>query len=181
MSAPANAFEAPPKVELTKDQARGTSSVPLIRASRVRSSPRRRPRASVKLAFDVLRSASIARSVLTFPTPSPDALNKTNELLKLPENVQKMDMAKAQMAAQPDNIMMLMMLVLPVATQALLPILAEFGFPQDQGGLMMFMSAVGKHKDDAEISALGKQMRATFVPENLEPVVTAMLSGGGAM
>ena len=52
-----------------------------------------------------------------------------------------MDMAKAQMAAQPDNIMMLMMLVLPVATQALLPILAEFGFPQDQGGLMMFMSA----------------------------------------
>ena len=77
-----------------------------------------------------------------------------------------MDMAKAQMAAQPDNIMMLMMLVLPVATQALLPILAEFGFPQDQGGLMMFMSAVGKHKDDAEITALGKQMRATFVPEN---------------
>ena len=61
--------------------------------------------------------------------------------MKLPENVQKMDMAKAQMAAQPDNIMMLMMLVLPVATQALLPILAEFGFPQDQGGLMMFMSA----------------------------------------
>ena len=101
--------------------------------------------------------------------------------MKLPENVQKMDMAKAQMAAQPDNIMMLMMLVLPVATQALLPILAEFRFPQDQGGLMMFMSAVGKHKDDAEISALGKQMRATFVPENLEPVVTAMLSGGGAM
>ena len=49
--------------------------------------------------------------------------------MKLPENVQKMDMAKAQMAAQPDNIMMLMMLVLPVATQALLPILAEFGFP----------------------------------------------------
>merc|ERR1712216_662003 len=132
MSAPANAFEAPPKVELTKDQAK-------------------------------------------------DALNKTNELLKLPENVQKMDMAKAQMAAQPDNVMMLMMLVLPVATQALLPILAEFGFPQDQGGLMMFMSAVGKHKDDAEITALGKQMRATFVPENLEAVVTAMLSGGGAM
>ena len=30
-----------------------------------------------------------------------------------------MDMAKAQMAAQPDNIMMLMMLVLPVATQVL--------------------------------------------------------------
>lgn len=25
MSAPANAFEAPPKVELTKDQAKGTS------------------------------------------------------------------------------------------------------------------------------------------------------------
>ena len=101
--------------------------------------------------------------------------------MKLPENVQKMDMAKAQMAAQPDNVMMLMMLVLPVATQALLPILTEFGFPQDQGGLMMFMSAVGKHKDDAEIAALGKQMRATFVPENLEAVVTAMLSGGGAV
>jgi hypothetical protein len=180
MSAPANAFEAPPKVELTKDQARGTSSVPLVANARTKLSPAS-SRASVKLAFDVLRSASIARSVLTFPTPSPDALNKTNELLKLPENVQKMDMAKAQMAAQPDNIMMLMMLVLPVATQALLPILTEFGFPQDQGGLMMFMSAVGKHKDDAEISALGKQMRATFVPENLEPVVTAMLSGGGAM
>ena len=45
---------------------------------------------------------------------------------------------------------------------------------------MMFMSAVGKHKDDAEITALGKQMRAVR-PRNLEAVVTAMLSGGGAM
>jgi hypothetical protein len=44
---------------------------------------------------------------------------------------------------------------------------------------MMFMSAVTKHKDDEEIVALGKEMRATFVPENLEPVVNAMLSGGG--
>tara|TARA_B110000977_G_scaffold151195_1_gene191836 strand:- start:44708 stop:45037 length:330 start_codon:yes stop_codon:yes gene_type:complete len=106
-------------------------------------------------------------------------LHKTNDLLKLPANVAAMDMAKAQMAAQPDNIMMLMMLVLPVATQTLMPILQEFGFPTDQGGLMMFMSAVTKHKDDEEIVALGKEMRATFVPENLEPVVNAMLSGGG--
>ena len=39
MSAPANAFEAPPKVELTKDQARGTSSVPLVANARTKLSP----------------------------------------------------------------------------------------------------------------------------------------------
>lgn len=88
-----------------------------------------------------------------------------------------MDMAKAQMAAQPDNIMMLMMLVLPVATQVCLPVLTKFGFAPDQGGLMMYMSAVMKHKGDEEIAALGKEMRAQFVPENLAEVVNAMLSG----
>ena len=41
-----------------------------------------------------------------------------------------MDMAKAQMAAQPDNIMMLMMLVLPVATQVCMPVLTKFGSPR---------------------------------------------------
>jgi hypothetical protein len=46
-------------------------------------------------------------------------------------------MAKAQMAAQPDNIMMLMMLVLPVATEVCAPVLAKFGFAADQGGLMV--------------------------------------------
>ena len=88
-----------------------------------------------------------------------------------------MDMAKAQMAAQPDNIMMLMMLVLPVATQVCMPVLTKFGFSPDQGGLMMYMAAVMKHKGDEEISALGKEMRAQFVPENLAEVVNAMLSG----
>ena len=34
-----------------------------------------------------------------------------------------------------------------------------------------------KHKGDEEIAALGKEMRAQFVPENLAEVVNAMLSG----
>jgi len=45
------------------------------------------------------------------------------------------------MAAQPDNIMMLMMLVLPVATEVCAPVLAKFGFATDQGGLMEYMKA----------------------------------------
>jgi hypothetical protein len=83
------------------------------------------------------------------------------------------------MAAQPDNIMMLMMLVLPVATEVCAPVLAKFGFQSDQGGLMNYMKAVMAHKEDAEIAALGKQMRDTFVPESLSEVVSMMLSGGG--
>lgn len=92
-------------------------------------------------------------------------------------------MAKAQMAAQPDNIMLLMMLVLPVATEVCTPVLKKFGFQEDQGGLMQYMKAVMAHKDDADISALGKEMRDTFVPEALSEVVGMMLSGGpmGAM
>lgn len=123
------------------------------------------------------------RVCLTPRLPQPqiltDALHKTIELLKLPENVAKMDSAKAQMAAQPDNVMLLMMMVLPVATSVLAPILMEFKFPADQGGLMMFMSAVTTHKGDSVIAGLGKEMRSAFVPESLEQVVNAMLSGGG--
>ena len=86
--------------------------------------------------------------------------------------------AKAATAAQPDNIMMLMMLVLPVATEVCAPVFTKFGFPNDQGGLMAYMKAVMAHKDDAEIAALGKEMRATFVPEALAATVNMMLSGG---
>ena len=80
------------------------------------------------------REAALFRTlrwpIADFPPSSTDALNQTIELLKLPENTAKMDMAKAQMAAQPDNIMMLMMLVLPVATQVCMPVLTKFGSPR---------------------------------------------------
>ena len=81
------------------------------------------------------------------------------------------------MAAQPDNIMMLMMMVMPVATQVCMPVLQKFGFTADQGGLMAYVAATMKHKDDAEIAALGKEMRSTFVPEALEGVIGMMLAG----
>ena len=81
------------------------------------------------------------------------------------------------MAAQPDNMMMLMMMVMPVATQVCMPVLQKFGFTADQGGLMAYVAATMKHKDDAEISALGKEMRSTFVPEALEGVIGMMLAG----
>ena len=44
------------------------------------------------------------------------------------------------MEAQPDNIMMLMMLVLPVATEVCAPVLTKFGFQADQGGREGFLS-----------------------------------------
>lgn len=128
-------------------------------------------------------TAPSADRALPFPpgTPPPlaDALTKTIAVLKQPENAAKMDAAKAQMMMTPEpNVMMLMMVALPVATQVIAPVLGEFGFPVDQGGLMMFMGAVMKHKDNAEIAAMGKEMRASFVPDNLADVVNAMLSGG---
>ena len=87
------------------------------------------------------------------------------------------------MATQPDNIMMLMMMVMPVATQVCQPVLQKFGFSADQGGLMAYVAATMKHKEDAEIAALGKEMRGTFVPEALEGVIGMMLAGpaGGGM
>lgn len=125
-------------------------------------------------------TAPSADRALPFKPPTlADALTKTIAVLKQPENAAKMDAAKAQMMMTPEpNVMMLMMVALPVATQVIAPVLGEFGFPADQGGLMMFMGAVMKHKDNAEIAAMGKEMRASFVPDNLADVVNAMLSGG---
>jgi hypothetical protein len=166
-AAPANAFEAPPKVELTEAQAKGASPASHSRALA-------RP---VRLgAFAKLREKCRRRPL---PPPLADALTKTIAVLKQPENAAKMDAAKAQMMMTPEpNVMMLMMVALPVATRVIAPVLGEFGFPVDQGGLMMFMGAVMKHKDNAEIAAMGKEMRASFVPDNLADVVNAMLSGG---
>mmetsp|Transcript_15596 Transcript_15596/g.42516 ORF Transcript_15596/g.42516 Transcript_15596/m.42516 type:complete len:141 (-) Transcript_15596:66-488(-) len=112
-----------------------------------------------------------------------DALQQTIELMKQPDNMAKMEAAKAAMATQPDNIMMLMMMVMPVATQVCQPVLQKFGFSADQGGLMAYVAATMKHKEDAEIAALGKEMRGTFVPEALEGVIGMMLAGpsGGGM
>ena len=153
----------------------------------------RRPpplRAPSRAPFVLARSRSFAKSADAdralrrprppLPTPTlADALTKTIAVLKQPENAAKMDAAKAQMMMTPEpNVMMLMMVALPVATQVIAPVLGEFGFPVDQGGLMMFMGAVMKHKDNAEIAAMGKEMRASFVPDNLADVVNAMLSGG---
>ena len=87
-------------------------------------------------------------------------------------------MAKATMATQPDNVMLLMMMVLPVATEVCMPVLKKYGFQEDQGGLMQYMKAVMAHKEDEEIAALGKEMRNTFVPEALSQMVDMMLSGG---
>ena len=121
-------------------------------------------RASIAPPTNRIQSNSV--ETLTFPVPTfhPQA-------------------AKAAMATQPDNIMMLMMMVMPVATQVCQPVLQKFGFSADQGGLMAYVAATMKHKEDAEIAALGKEMRGTFVPEALEGVIGMMLAGpaGGGM
>ena len=86
------------------------------------------------------------------------------------------------MAQQPDNLMLLMMMVLPVATDVLLPVLKEFGFKQDQSGLMDFMKSCIAHKGDDEIMDLGKKMRETIVPPSLHKVVESLLgAASGSM
>lgn len=185
MSAP-NAFAAPPAVVLSAEQAKDALQQTMeilkkpeniakmdVRARWTRPSDRssivvRRKASNASEAIARARSRRPRRFLrLTIPS-SP--LRTCCVLFS--------QAAKAAMAAQPDNIMMLMMLVLPVATEVCAPVFTKFGFPNDQGGLMAYMKAVMAHKDDAEIAALGKEMRATFVPEALAATVNMMLSGG---
>ena len=75
-------------------------------------------RASIAPPTNRIQSNSVETLTFSVPTFHPQA-------------------AKAAMATQPDNIMMLMMMVMPVATQVCQPVLQKFGFSADQGGLMV--------------------------------------------
>merc|ERR1711981_486557 len=76
------------------------------------------------------------------------ALDEASEILNQEANSQQLDQAKSMAG---EDVMQFMMLVMPVATTLLAPVLVKYGFPGDQGGAIMFLAAVRKHETDEEI------------------------------
>uniref|UniRef100_A0A6U0C4H7 Protein C10 n=1 Tax=Pycnococcus provasolii TaxID=41880 RepID=A0A6U0C4H7_9CHLO len=123
------------------------------------------------------------------PPPMP-TLTKENALSALKEvnevcnaNAQKLETAKAMsMGAdgKPD-VMKVMMVGMPIALDLAKDILAKYGFPADQGGLLAFFAACKAHDTDDEIKELAKVMRDAFLPPEVAAMLTMMMGGmGGA-
>lgn len=116
------------------------------------------------------------------PPPPTLTLEQTKEALAMVEPILSDPANKAQleqvkgMAGQ--DMMMVMMVVMPLAAQLMAPVLTKFGFPADQGGVMMFFMAAGAHKSDPELQKKAAELRDKFVPESLAPLVQQMMAGG---
>ena len=108
-------------------------------------------------------------------TGAAAALDEAAEILDQEANTQQLDQAKS-MAGQ--DVMQFMMLVMPVATTMLAPVLVKHGFPGDQGGAIMFLAAVRKHETDEEIRAKASALKEKFVPAALAPMLLQMMGGG---
>lgn len=108
-------------------------------------------------------------------TGAAAALDEAADILNQEANSQQLDQAK-NMAGT--DVMQFMMLVMPVATTMLAPVLVKYGFPGDQQGAIMFLAACRKHETDEEIRAKASALKQKFVPEALAPMLLQMMGGG---
>ena len=104
-------------------------------------------------------------------------LEDTIKAIRAPANQKTLERAKAVAAQDPENVLNVMMQLLPVATNVMKTTLKKYGFPEDQSGLMMSFQAVMAHNDDADIAEQAKAVRAEIIPEALQPLVESMFGG----
>jgi hypothetical protein len=96
-------------------------------------------------------------------------------IVKEPANKAKIEVLKKQAAEQPDNAIMVMMQLMPAATEMMGPVMKKYGFNSD--GLMKFLNAL-MEPDDEEVQRKAKELRALVIPTSMLPMVESMFGGG---
>jgi hypothetical protein len=93
-----------------------------------------------------------------------------------PANKAQIDTLKKQVEANPDNAMMAMMQLIPIANKMLGGVMAKYGFTEENGGVMKFLNVL-QSSNDEEIQKKAKELRALVVPASMLPMVEAMFGG----
>lgn len=108
---------------------------------------------------------------------SREAIKAVLAEVKKPENAAKIEVLKKQVEANPDNAMMAMMQLIPMAENMLGDIMSKYGFNQENGGVMTFLNVL-QGSDDEEVQKTAKEVRALVVPASMLPMVESMFGGG---
>lgn len=107
---------------------------------------------------------------------SREAIKLVLAEVKKPANMAKIETLKKQVEANPDNAMMAMMQLIPMANQMLAGVMDKYGFNEENGGVMKFLSVL-QASDDEEVQKTAKEVRALVVPASMLPMVEAMFGG----
>lgn len=108
---------------------------------------------------------------------SREAIKAVLHEVKKPENRGKIEVLKKQVEANPDNAMMAMMQLIPMAESMLGGIMAKYGFNQENGGVMTFLNVL-QSSEDEQVQKTAKEVRALVVPASMLPMVESMFGGG---
>lgn len=107
---------------------------------------------------------------------SREAIKLVLAEVRKPANMAKIEVLKKQVEANPDNAMMAMMQLIPLANQMLAGVMNKYGFNEENGGVMKFLNVL-QGSDDEEVQKTAKEVRALVVPASMLPMVEAMFGG----
>lgn len=120
------------------------------------------------------------------PPPPKLSVSQTRQAIadvlaevKKPENMKKINALKHQVDANPDNAMMALMQLMPMATEMLGDIMKKYGFDgEGSGNVMQFFNAL-QGSEDEEVQRKAKELRQIVVPASMQPMVESMFAGNG--
>ncbi|RDD45377.1 Protein C10 [Trichoplax sp. H2] len=94
------------------------------------------------------------------------ALKEVVQAFTEPENLAKMNAAREEAGT---DLLKMMQIVVPVATQIQQRVIEKYGFTSDQQGSLQFAQAIQAHvQDDTEIAQMSSQLKAMFLPPNMQ-------------
>ncbi|XP_035684505.1 protein C10-like [Branchiostoma floridae] len=115
-------------------------------------------------------ASSTNESILTLEK-AREALKDVINAFTIPENMARMEEARDQAG---NDMMKMMQIVFPVATQIQQEVIQKYGFSADGDGAVKFANAIRQYEmEDQEIASLSSNLKSMFLPQMATPPTPA--------